>query len=301
MAVTDAPQELRPSLPLVLQVSLPPGAKQGRGTWYLVHFTAVLSGAGALRKPATLKSALGGWTTNAIEFERTSPRDGCAAGGVRWQTVDLLRGVRNKVMCSAEVRLTSDNFVPYGSIRSGNGKLAISLSPRVGPETHLEIATGAGLYVTARGPAEIHLDVNSCRKMRPLTGRWTRVTVEIENRGERPASRIRLGVAPSPGVDVKTGSARPLRIPAGERRSVSLWMETNRTGLVPLRLLATSNSNQAAAVCRLHLLSAKRTQGGGFLGTGLPGTISGIGSAVLASLGLLIFLRLIGRKREAVA
>ena len=151
--------------------------------------------------------------------------------------------------CSETMRLTSDNFVPYGSIRPGNSKLAISLSRRLGPETHLKIASSAGLYGTGRGPAEIKLDASGCRKIRPAAGRWTRVTIEIENRGGRPASRVRLGVVPTAGVHIRAGSSRPLQIPAGGRRDVSLWMETNQIGLVPLRLLATSNSNQAAAVC----------------------------------------------------
>jgi hypothetical protein len=300
VAVTDTAQELTPSRPLIVEALFPPGAKQGRGTWYLVHFTAVLSGAGELRGPGTLKSVVRGWTTNAIEFERASPRDRCESGGVRWQTVDLLKGVRNRVTCSGTVRLTSDNFVPYGSIRPGNGQVAILLSSRLGPETHLKIAGGAGLYVTARGPAEIKLDASGCRKIRPSAGRWTRVAVEIKNRGERPASRVRLGVVPTPGVDIRVGSSRPLRIPASGHRGVSLWMETNRIGPVPLRLLATSNSNQAAAVCRLHLMSPKRRQDGGFLGTGLPGTGPGIGSAVLALLGAFILLKLTRRKSEAV-
>ncbi len=300
VAVTNRAQELTPSRPLLLEALLPPAAKQGRERWYLVHFTASLSGMGEIQGLATLKSALGGWTTNAVEFTRASSKDGCESGGVRWQTIDLFKGVRNRVTCSRTLRLTSDNFVPYGSIRPGRGKLAISLSPGLGPDTHLEIAAGAGLYATALGPAEIKLDVSNCRRIRRLSGRWIEVPIGIRNRGERPASRVRVGAEPVPGVDIKSERSRPLRIPAGEIRRVLLRIRTHRTGLVPLRLLAVSNANQAAAVCRLRLRSSKRTQGG-FLGTGLPSTMSGVVSLLLACFGLGVFLILIRRKKEALA
>lgn len=247
-----------------------------------------------------LEAALGGWSTNAVEFQR-APKDGCRSGGVRWQTVDLLKGVRNRLVCSRKLRVTSANFVPYGSVRSRKAKLVMSLSPDLGPGTHLDIAAGAGLYVTSRGPAEIKLDASGCRKVRRVSGRWTRATIEIKNRGDRPATRVRLGVVPASEVNVKIRMPRRLRIPAGKSRLVPLSIETLRTGLVPLRLLATSNSNQAAAICRLRFQSATGTQGGGFLGTGLSGTTSGIGSAVLALVGLTVLLKLIRRKNEAIA
>jgi len=127
------------------------------------------------------------------------------------------------------------------------------------------------------------------------------VGIGIRNRGERPASRVRLGVEPIPGVHIKVVRSRPLRIPAGESRFIPLRIESDRTGVVPIRLVAVGNANQAAAVCRLRLRRSKRTQGGLF-GTGLPaGTISGIGGVLLASLGLIILLMLVRRKREALA
>jgi hypothetical protein len=293
---SDQARALKPRQSLVLNTLLPSGAEQGQKTWYIVRFTAVLSGVHEVRGSAVLKADLAGWTTNEIEFERISSRNGCESGGVRWHTVDLLRGVRNRVACSGTLRLTSDNYVPDGSIRPGRGKLAISVSPGLGQEAHLEIAAGAGLYATARGPAEIRLVTNRCPRSTGVAGKWTRVSVGIKNRGERPATRVRLAVAPTPGVNVRLKSSRPIRIPADQSRRLQLWVKTRRTGLVHVRLLATSNSNQAAAVCRLRMSSP--TQSGGFFETGPPGPFSGLGSVVLASLGIAFLGRLLWRRKQ---
>jgi hypothetical protein len=231
--------------PLRLPFTLPAGAREGHGSWYLVRLSASVAAMPTGRSgAATLSADINGLVSNLVEI-RVKPGKRCPQK-ISWATVDLLDGDRYRSKCGRFTAFVSGNFPQIKAIRPGSRQLRVSLEDPHGVLEKVELRPGSGLYRTDAGPAKLQIEVSD-EGDGFVPGEWSRVGLMIANAGQRPARDVRVQVEAEPDLEFKRRnlSVNPLIRP-GKSVEAAVWIRPQ--GLEPVRfgIVAAGRSGRAA-------------------------------------------------------
>jgi hypothetical protein len=169
------------------------------------------------------------------------------------------------------------------SRRQGGGHLAVLVSPGRAAADRIVVLPGSGVYKSLDGPARLAFD--HLPPIRDLpTGSWTRLPIDLVNRGDRAARGIDIGVTPGSGLRVKPKSVGIGVIGPHRRAHSGLWIEPRRAGRYKLVLAAHSSANSPGV--EVSMLAAGGDPRADNTLRGLA-----IATAVLCAAGLLVLRR----------
>jgi hypothetical protein len=231
--------------PLRLPFKLPPGARQGRGGWYMVRLNVSVKAEPTTRSGvATLSADVDGLVSNLVEL-RVGPGEECPRK-MAWATVDLFDGARDRAACGDRVGFVSRNFAQNKAIRPGSRLLRVSLEDPHDMLEAVELRPGSGVYRTDAGPAKLRINVTGGGEGF-TSGEWLKVEMSIENVGQRPSRTVGLQVEADPDLEFKRRKVRvsPL-IEPGRSAEARVWVRPRGAEPVRFGLVAEGRTGRAA-------------------------------------------------------
>jgi hypothetical protein len=236
---------------------LPPGARQGPRTWYLVRLH--------LRVAIAPRSGDGriyvyGYTNGkACAQIRFDTRRTAAGLRVRSSELGLVSGARERTTSSLVHELTFRNFLLLGGVKAGTNVLTIEVAQREGARVEsVRVFANSGIERSSYGPASIALEP-LLETDEPQAGKSFRVGFRVRNPSRRAATNGAVRAEPGPGLTVL--SRRTVRFGAvPPRGSVagSFDLEADEPGRFELRLVAESVSGSPVARLAVQVEEASR-------------------------------------------
>ena len=131
---------------------------------------------------------------------------------IRWNSIDLIQGVRGGVARERLLSLRLSNYLPYCAVAPGEAGLSFELQQlgKVKLE-RVRVLRSSGLEVTRRQRAQLKLRLTELPAREPEPGERFDVGYEVENVGDLPARQIH-GVADVEGQAVGNAGKRSVSL-----------------------------------------------------------------------------------------
>lgn len=217
---------------------LPPGARQGPDTWYLIKLHLAITFVRPTGGSAYVSALTNGRAAAQIKF---TPAPG---GSIMSSSVSLLAGSVKRTSSARRIELTYRNYLQDRGVRPGRNRLTVLLE-RTGNlrVSELVILRDSGVQVSRLRPARLKLDPILPRGS-VRVGDQFRVAFTLRNTGDRPARNVLIAARPSSSnIKVVGQAARRLPLLDG-RASGAFRLRATRTGRYRLVLgAAADNAN----------------------------------------------------------
>ncbi len=281
-----------------IELSFPPGARQGPDRWYLIrlHFEVQLS-----RRTGSGFVYMGGATNGrAGELVELRVRRRAARPlRIAWNSLDLIRGAATGTVRGRTVELDVQNYLQNKGVRPGRNVLTFDVEwfGHIKLE-RVRIFADSGLRVSDRSPA--HLVLATSLPSDPVReGESFDIGYTLRNNGDRAAHKVGVTIEPSSPALRIVGAPRHIRraLPGGDRLSGRFRVQATRRGRFRLEVHAgaeNTNSPLDEIVVPIHGRATQQK-------TSRPETVIPVGGGVaVVGLALVSGARTrLGRRRRS--
>lgn len=233
---------------------LPPGAKQGRRQWYLMHLHFAITFAQGSKSGLAYVSGLTDRRAAAqVQFRLRPGEDGRRR--IAWQSLDLIRGEVKQATSSRTVQVDFKNYLQLAGVRPGTNRLTFRLERFGGVRVaRLQIFSDSGLILTRRRPALLKLNpMLSADDIR--AGDTFELRFTVHNQGDRSARHVGVGLRPPHELRIVGGPATDLsHLPPGAAAQGVFRLKALDAGRYQMRIDASGGANLAETTVNVSVL-----------------------------------------------
>jgi hypothetical protein len=232
---------------LTLPFVLSPGARNGRGTFYLVRLVArlYLAGRGGPNTVGDVSEKTDGAT--GLDIQAAPIGDGSRGGPLSLDLLDLISGHSVIKPGTRSIRVDEENYTQDSGIRGGPNRLSIQVNGFGAALVRaVEVLPGTGVYETSRAPAT--LSATTPAKIRVTKGATLRIPVRLSVSGDDARGvTVRTIVGGSALRALGPTSATLGTVSQDRPRTIELTFRASRAGEAIVNVDASGRNAEGSA------------------------------------------------------